>query len=140
MTFTTRSMHTSISVLKRALRRKKPTRAHSISAFPPNSIAAPPSMQRRTKPRSTALLKARSSIMFPLPRIFPTPPAKLPPEVFFMSPKELLYIDDALGHEQFLIAQCQEAEAALSDPKLKQRVRQLQSAHQQLFNRLMALV
>ena len=30
-----------------------------------------------------------------------------------MSPKELLYIDDALGHEQFLIAQCQEAEAAL---------------------------
>ena len=75
-----------------------------------------------------------------LPRIFPTPPAKLPPEVFFMSPKELLYIDDALGHEQFLIAQCQEAEAALSDPKLKQRVRQLQSAHQQLFNRLMALV
>ena len=50
-----------------------------------------------------------------------------------MSPKELLYIDDALGHEQFLIAQCQ-------DPKLKQRVRQLQSAHQQLFNRLMALV
>lgn len=32
-----------------------------------------------------------------------------------MSPKELLYIDDALGHEQFLIAQCQEAEAALSD-------------------------
>ena len=57
-----------------------------------------------------------------------------------MSPKELHYIDDALGHEQFLIAQCQEAEAALSDPKLKQRVRQLQSAHQQLFNRLMALV
>ena len=50
-----------------------------------------------------------------------------------MSPKELLYIDDALGHEQFLIAQCQEAEAALSDPKLKQRVRQLQSAHQQIF-------
>ncbi len=50
---------------------KKPTRAHSISAFPPNSIAAPPSMQRRTKPRSTALLKARSSIMFPLIDICP---------------------------------------------------------------------
>ena len=26
-----------------------------------------------------------------------------------MSPKELLYLDDALGHEQFLIAQCGEA-------------------------------
>ena len=41
------------------------------AAFPPNSIAAPPSMQRRTKPRSTALLKARSSIMFPLIDICP---------------------------------------------------------------------
>lgn len=29
-----------------------------------------------------------------------------------MSPKELLYLDDALGHEQFLIAQCGEAESA----------------------------
>ena len=29
-----------------------------------------------------------------------------------MSPKELLYLDDALGHEQFLIAQCAERPAA----------------------------
>ena len=58
----------------------------------------------------------------------------------FMSPKELLYIDDALGHEQFLIAQCGEAESALDDPQLKQCVRQLQNAHQQIFNRLMALI
>lgn len=57
-----------------------------------------------------------------------------------MSPKELLYLDDALGHEQFLIAQCGEAESALSDPQLKQRVRQLQNAHRQIFNQLMALV
>lgn len=57
-----------------------------------------------------------------------------------MSPKELLYLDDALGHEQFLIAQCSEAESALSDPQLKQCVRQLQNAHQQIFNRLMALI
>ena len=40
-----------------------------------------------------------------------------------MSPKELLYLDDAL-----------------SDPQLKQRVRQLQNAHRQIFNQLMALV
>ena len=38
-----------------------------------------------------------------------------------MSPKELLYIEDALGHEQFLMAQCH-------------------SAHKQLFNHLMGLV
>ena len=57
-----------------------------------------------------------------------------------MSPKELLYLDDALGHEQFLIAQCGEAESALSDPQLKRCVRQLQNAHRQIFNQLMALV
>ncbi len=57
-----------------------------------------------------------------------------------MSPKELLYLDDALGHEQFLIAQCGEAEAALSDPQLKQCVNRLQNAHRQIFNQLMALV
>ena len=57
-----------------------------------------------------------------------------------MSPKELLYLDDALGHEQFLIAQCGEAEAALSDPLLKHCVKRLQNAHRQIFNQLMALV
>ena len=39
-----------------------------------------------------------------------------------MSPKELLYLDDALGHEQFLIAQCGEAEYALRDPKLAEDI------------------
>lgn len=33
-----------------------------------------------------------------------------------MSPKELLYLDDALGHEQFLIAQCGEAESRAERP------------------------
>ena len=57
-----------------------------------------------------------------------------------MSPKELLYLDDALGHEQFLITLGGEAESARSDPQLKQCVRQLQNAHRQIFNQLMALV
>ena len=57
-----------------------------------------------------------------------------------MSPKELLYLDDALGHEQFLIAQCGEAESALSDPQLKQCVRQLQNAHRQIFNQLIWVI
>ena len=39
-----------------------------------------------------------------------------------MSPKELLYIEDALGHEKFLINQCQQA------------------AHQDLFNQFYQLV
>lgn len=57
-----------------------------------------------------------------------------------MSPKELLYIEDALGHEKFLITQCQQAAQALKDPELKNCVSQMQNTHQQLFNRLMALV
>jgi len=57
-----------------------------------------------------------------------------------MSPKELLYIDDALGHEKFLINQCQQAANALSDPQLRSFAQQLQQHHQQLFNKLYQLV
>ena len=42
-----------------------------------------------------------------------------------MSPKELLYLEDALGHEQFLKTQCQQAAQALQNPQLKQCVSQL---------------
>ena len=37
-------------------------------------------------------------------------------EVRDMSPKELLYIEDALGHEKFLKTQCQQAMQNLTDP------------------------
>ena len=57
-----------------------------------------------------------------------------------MSPKELLYIDDALGHEKFLIAQCQEALVKLTDPQLRSCVQQMASAHQQIFNQFYQLV
>ena len=38
-----------------------------------------------------------------------------------MSPKELLYIDDALGHTQFLMTQCREAANRLTDPALRRQ-------------------
>lgn len=57
-----------------------------------------------------------------------------------MSPKELLYIEDALSHEQFLIKQCREAVSALQDPALKSCVQRMQSAHQDLFNQFYQLV
>ena len=41
-----------------------------------------------------------------------------------MSPKELLYLEDALGHEKFLKTQCQQAAQALQNPQLKQCVAQ----------------
>lgn len=57
-----------------------------------------------------------------------------------MSPKELLYIEDALGHEKFLITQCQQALVNLRDPQLRTCVQQMGSAHQQLFNQFYQLV
>lgn len=57
-----------------------------------------------------------------------------------MSPKELLYIDDALSHEKFLISQCQQAAAALQDPQLRSFVNNLQQTHQQIFTKLYQLV
>ena len=57
-----------------------------------------------------------------------------------MSPKELQYIEDALGHEQFLLSQCQQASQQLTDPDLKGMVRQLQTKHQEIFDSFFKLV
>jgi len=57
-----------------------------------------------------------------------------------MSPKELLYIEDALGHEKFLVTQCHQAAAALQDPVLRSCAKRMESAHQELFNQLYMLV
>lgn len=57
-----------------------------------------------------------------------------------MSPKELNYVEDALGHEKFLKTQCQEAAQNLQDPELKNCVEQLQQKHQQIFDNFYNLI
>ena len=58
-----------------------------------------------------------------------------------MSPKELLYIEDALGHEQFLKTQCQDNTANnLQDGELKNYVSQLVMKHDELFKQFYNLV
>lgn len=57
-----------------------------------------------------------------------------------MSPKELLYIEDALGHAQFLTTQCREAASRLSDPALREQATQLANSNQALFDRFFALI
>ena len=57
-----------------------------------------------------------------------------------MSPKELLYIEDALGHTQFLMTQCRNAANQLSDPALRQQVQQLVNGNQKLFTQFYNLV
>ena len=57
-----------------------------------------------------------------------------------MSPKELNYIEDALGHEQFLMNQCQEAIQNLPDPALKNQAQQMEQKHKQIFDSFYNLV
>lgn len=57
-----------------------------------------------------------------------------------MSPKELNYIEDALGHEKFLKTQCQEAIQNLQDADLKSHVQNMTEKHQQIFDNFYHLV
>lgn len=57
-----------------------------------------------------------------------------------MSPKELLYIEDALGHEQFLKTQCQDTANNIQDGELKNYVSQLVMKHDELFKQFYNLV
>ena len=57
-----------------------------------------------------------------------------------MSPKELLYIEDALGHAQYLATQCRDAAAQLSDAALRSQAEQLAQSNQALFNRFFNLI
>ena len=57
-----------------------------------------------------------------------------------MSPNELTYIEDALGHEKILKTQCQEAAKNLQDGELKSCVEQLSQKHQQIFDSFYNLI
>ena len=50
-----------------------------------------------------------------------------------MTAKELLYLEDALGHEQYFQKKCNEAVNQLQDSDLKECVEQLVQNHEQLF-------
>lgn len=57
-----------------------------------------------------------------------------------MSPKELLYIEDALGHEEYLKKQCNEVASQLQDMELKELVNQLVTKHNELFQQFYNLL
>lgn len=57
-----------------------------------------------------------------------------------MTGKELLYVEDALGHAQFMMTQAQNAAVTLMDPTLKQQVQQLVNENQKLFTEFLSLV
>ena len=57
-----------------------------------------------------------------------------------MTTKELLYIEDALNHEQFLQTKCKETAAQLQDADLKACAEQMAQKHQQIFQNLYDLL
>ena len=57
-----------------------------------------------------------------------------------MTPKEALYVEDALGHAQFLKTQCQDAVNALTDTALKQQAQRWLDENQTIFQSFYALV
>ena len=57
-----------------------------------------------------------------------------------MTPKELLYIEDALSHTKFLMTQCDQAVSQLTGPALKQQVQQLVNSNRKLFTQFYNLV
>ncbi len=57
-----------------------------------------------------------------------------------MTPKELLYVEDALSHEQYFQTKCQETVNQIQDPELKTCVQQLAQKHQQIFQNIYGLL
>ena len=57
-----------------------------------------------------------------------------------MTPKEALYVEDALGHAQFLKTQCQDAVNALTDAGLKQQAQRWLDENQTIFRSFYSLV
>lgn len=57
-----------------------------------------------------------------------------------MTSKELLYLDDALSHAQFLATQCQNAVNSLQDPALRLQAQQMADRHCQIYQKFFNLM
>ncbi|MBR1752470.1 MAG: hypothetical protein IJ740_16650 [Ruminococcus sp.] len=57
-----------------------------------------------------------------------------------MTDKELLYIEDTLGHEQFIRQMCAEARSQVQDEKLKSMISDLEQRHDRLFKSFYSLL
>ncbi len=57
-----------------------------------------------------------------------------------MSPKELLYIEDTLGHEKQIKTTCQESAKQLEDDELKSFVSSIGTKHADCFTKFYSLL
>ncbi len=59
---------------------------------------------------------------------------------FFMTSKELLYVEDALGHEQYYQTQCRELSSQLQDGELKGFAQDMERRHKEIFQNIYGLL
>ena len=57
-----------------------------------------------------------------------------------MTTKELLYVEDALGHEQYFQTHCQQTVNKIQDAELKNCVQQMVQKHEQIFQSFSGLL
>ncbi len=57
-----------------------------------------------------------------------------------MTSKELLYVEDALGHEKFMKTCSIDASNKLQDPNLKACIKDFETKHNELFNKFLNLL
>ena len=57
-----------------------------------------------------------------------------------MTSKELLYVEDALGHEKFMKSCSSKTSTQLTDPTLSSYISELATTHTQLFNKFLNLL
>ena len=57
-----------------------------------------------------------------------------------MTSKELLYVEDALGHEQYFQTKCTEVASSLQDTELRDSVQSMQNKHQEIFSSFINLL
>jgi hypothetical protein len=57
-----------------------------------------------------------------------------------MTSKELQYLEDALGHEQFFRTKCSETMETLNDEQLRACIRESAQKHQEIFSSLYGLL
>ncbi len=57
-----------------------------------------------------------------------------------MTSKELLYVEDALGHENFMKTCSKNTAVQLTDPTLSSYIAELEQKHTEIFNKFLNLL
>ncbi len=57
-----------------------------------------------------------------------------------MTSKELMYVEDVLGHEQYFRTQCCQSADTMQDSSLKQLAKEIEQTHDSIFSQFYHLL